>query len=508
MDAQVKLWPHQDRAINGGIDAALMGAKALCITAPTGAGKTKVITRFAAAKAELGMRVGLFTNRKIITKQSFENFADAGLNFGVVAAGYEMDLLKKVQVVSIQTALSRVERKKKFDWPPFHYAIIDEAHNKAFDPVIRAYRERPETKIIGVTATPVNLGKRYDKLYQFCTMSEARDCGALVPCYVYAPSEPDLRGVRRETNGEYNQRQLAEAMMGGEKCWLVWADVISYFKSLNPKQYPSVLFAPGVKESQWFADQFNEAGIRAMHVDGDTPQEHREHFFAQQESGDIVILCTCDILKEGADLPWIRHAVLCRPCSMVQTYLQMVGRVLRKVPGKELCVLQDHAGCFWKHGSPNIDREWQLGDTAKEIKERRYERIMKGEEAEPIRCPKCAGIRRTGPKCPHCGYQSSTNSRRVILRNGRLKNMRGPIFKPRKPKGVKAWDEKTWKSTLFACARSRRGMTMKQAAAWFKNQTGQWPSQSWKLTPARGSHDWNRLVSNVYPWMTGRKAAV
>ena len=50
---------------------------------------------------------------------------------------------------------------------------------------------------------------------------------------------------------------------------------------------------------------------------------------------------------------------MARPTLSLAKYLQQVGRGLRKVDGKETCVLIDNVGLYHIFGLPTAYRDWQ-----------------------------------------------------------------------------------------------------------------------------------------------------
>lgn len=492
------LWAHQDYGVSRFFQALDAGEKEICLTTPTGGGKTRLASEIARRMVERELRVMLFTDRKLLTRNGSENFAKFGIDHGVIAAGYPMDLMRRVQVASIQTVQSWVFRRKKLELPPFDLAIFDEAHKRTFDGVIEACRARG-TPYLGLTATPVGVGDNYKTLIVAGTNSSLRDCKALVPCDVFAPSEPDMKGVRME-KGEYVYKDMVKRVM---QC-IVFADVFNHWKRLNPFAEPTLLFAPGIPESRWFVQEFERMGVRAAHIDGETPDAERLDIIEGSRRRDIKVVCSFGVLREGVDLPWIHYGVLVQVCGSLKTYLQIVGRLLRAHPGKARACLQDHAGAWHRHGSPNQDRAWDLSCTDKTLADARKKARERGDEAEPICCPKCNAIRSAGPKCPRCGYEHTKSVRMVRTVTGELRRMVGPTVKKKKEVSE---DQKVWKSCLFAGAARR--MTVKQAMGWFRQQTGHAvPDSVEPPPPPAGSLDLDRACGTVWPWLFRRKKKV
>ena len=71
-----------------------------------------------------------------------------------------------------------------------------------------------------------------------------------------------------------------------------------------------MLFAPGVPESKWFVEQFERRGVKARHIDGDTPDEVRNEILDRHREGDVKVISSYGVLREGADLPWATMSLL------------------------------------------------------------------------------------------------------------------------------------------------------------------------------------------------------
>lgn len=73
-------------------------------------------------------------------------------------------------------------------------------------------------KVIGLSGTPFSpfLGKYYDRLIKPTTIGELIQRGDLSKYEFYAPTKPDLKGVKTSPSlqygTDYNETQLAEIM--------------------------------------------------------------------------------------------------------------------------------------------------------------------------------------------------------------------------------------------------------------------------------------------------------
>ena len=154
--------------------------------------------------------------------------------------------------------------------PPADILVIDEAHHaraETYQAVIDAY---PGAIVIGLTATPCRrdgrgLGNIFDALVEAPQVAALIEQKALVPSRVYAPSTPDLDGVRVE-RGDYVESQLAERVNTAE----LVGDIGTHWLKLGERR-PTVCFATGVEHSVAIRNEFRRLGVLAEHIDGGTP---------------------------------------------------------------------------------------------------------------------------------------------------------------------------------------------------------------------------------------------
>src|SRR3979411_3195125 len=100
--------------------------------------------------------------------------------------------------------------------PPADLVIIDEAHHSSAHSYFKVIESYPQAVIIGFTATPARgdgrgLGGIFKAMIEMPQVAELIEQKHLVRSRVYAPVDPDLRGVRTQA-GDYVESQLAERM--------------------------------------------------------------------------------------------------------------------------------------------------------------------------------------------------------------------------------------------------------------------------------------------------------
>jgi superfamily II DNA/RNA helicase len=106
-------------------------------------------------------------------------------------------------------------------------------------------------------------------------------------------------------------------------------------------------FLPLVALSERFSQICREKGIKAEHIDGNTPD--RKEILSRFRSGETRLLSNAMLLTEGYDEPSIDTVVCLRPTRSRPLYAQMVGRGTRIYPGKDHLRLLDFLWLAEKH---------------------------------------------------------------------------------------------------------------------------------------------------------------
>lgn len=383
---------HQQRAIDGLRLSLSSGNRRPLLQAPTGAGKTVIAAHIVAGARSKFKRVCFCVPSIGLVDQTFERFCENGIeasDMGVLQADHPWR--KPHAPIQIATAQTLARRAR----PETDIVVIDEAHLR-FD-VYERWMAETSLPFIGLSATPwsVGLGKLYDDLIKPTSLAELIELGLLSPFKVYAPSHPDLTGIKTVA-GDYHEGELAERM---NKAELV-ADVVQTWQARGADQ-PTLCFATGREHAKALRDRFELAGVPVAYVDANTPREERDDIGRQLASGQIKVVCNIGCLTTGID--WdVRCLILARPTKSEILYVQIIGRALRTAPGKDYAVILDHSDTTSRLGFvTDIDHD-TLDDGRKQT---RAERKAK-ERGIPLpkECLTCAGlIPAHASECPCCG---------------------------------------------------------------------------------------------------------
>lgn len=499
---EIVLRSYQVRAIHKVFDTWRRGSRSVVLVAPTGMGKRVIGLWLMQYAAEAGRRVLFVGNRRLLINQAQVDAEKFGIDHGVLMADAESgNPAATNQIASVQSLESWYFYEKFSSiptgegLPPAHLLVIDEGHQDVgrYEQLLRFY---PEAKVLVLTATPVGAEGRalvprpYEAIVEPVKNSELIRDGYLLPTSVFSTSEPWIEGVKVQGRGEFNQAQLGRAV---QQC-TVTSDV---FREWEPyKDRATVCFVPGIPFGHSLVEQFNKryGDGCAILIEASTKPGDREEALRRIREGVSRVLVSCDILREGFDLPVLSVGIDLQPNSQLRTYWQKLGRVKRPHHNQSQAIWLDLAGNYWRFPHPDEDPEWPVGDqeNTQEIIERRRE---EKKDAQPIACSKCGFVRVKGPTCPNCGLTSYDPVRKIRMGDGRLQEV--PAIQ-RKTQQITAEQRmfNKWKSRLFAALHS--GISFGQAAAIFRAEHGEGPRQGWPGTFTAHSPDWKRKPKHVY----------
>jgi len=385
------------------------GASRVLFQSPTGSGKTVLFAFIVQNAAVRGNRVILLGHRQEIFEQIAAALTELGVPHGIIAAGYS-ETLAPVQVASVATLVRRLDRLQH----GVDLLVIDEAHHAVAGTWSRILTALPNTKVLGVTATPERLdgkglGEIFDTLVIGPAVAELIEHGYLAPFTTYAPSRAlDLSRVRTRM-GDYAVDQLADVMSDT----VVIGSAVDEYARLCPGA-PAVAFCVDIKHSETVAERFADAGYRAAHVDGETDKSERRKLIQALASGNLQTLTNCGLVSEGLDVPGVVAVILLRPTRSLTLHLQQVGRALRPASSKAKALILVHAQNSYRHGLPDAPRTWSLDGRAQ----------VRSPEPVVRRCPECGALVPIAAlRCNECGIilrEPAPPVPRIEVRSGSL----------------------------------------------------------------------------------------
>ena len=377
------------------------GKRRIIIQAATGFGKTLVATSLLRRELEQAKRVLFVVPVISLIDQTIQSLNALGIDdIGVIQALNERtNWDMPVQIASVQSLQRRAI-------PPSQFVIIDEIHKWwSFYEKWLLSEEWKDIPIVGLSATPwtKGLGAYFSDLLIAGTTQSMIDKGILSDFRVYAPSSPDLKGVRTVA-GDYHEGDLAKVM---NRPQLV-ADVVETWLKRG-QQRNTLCFAVDRAHAKHLQNAFIEAGIPAAYQDAYTKDEERRIIRAKFHAGDYKVVCNVGTLTTGVD--WdVRCIILARPTKSEMLFVQIVGRGLRTAEGKDYCLLLDHSDNHLRLGFVTDIIHDKLHDGSKTVS-------VNAEKINlPKKCPKCSYLKPPKtPVCPSCGFKAEARPKIEIL---------------------------------------------------------------------------------------------
>jgi hypothetical protein len=235
--------------------------------------------------------------------------------------------------------------------------------------------------------------------------------------------------------------------------------------------------------------------------------------------GDIPIIWNRFVMREGIDEPQIECLMLATPVGSYRSFLQMVGRGLRvsEETPRKMTVL-DFAGNWWRHGSVNVNVDWEdvfECDDPDTLSKNRIAELRETGESVGRACPKCGMVHKNKGRmlyCEYCGHEMFTGkpSRPIIQADGSLTEVNGEPIKQWKIKAMPE-NEKTWAGLYWNAVKRKDGeLTFNQLYSQFGYKTAveqgsqtrpafwkaYYPPRDLPLMP-QNANDWHRLVRDV-----------
>ena len=403
----IQLREYQERGVDGIRDAFRNGRRSIAYIAPTGSGKTVVMSYIANGARAKGNRMMIVVHRQELVKQTSKALAEFGVEHGFITADRPQSYAPVV-VSMIQTLVKRV------DVVPPDLLMIDEFHHGLAESYRQIILRFPKAKILGLTATPQRLDGRglgaiCEELVIGPTVKELIARGFLCqPIYYAPPTALDMSGVASRC-GDFSRAETERRVDRP----VITGSAVEHYQKICPG-VPAVAFCATVKHAEHVRDQFIAAGIASATIDGKLSDDDRADRVEALTTGRIKVLTSVDVISEGFDLPKMTAAILLRPTESLSLHLQQLGRPLRPFEGKANAIIMDHVGNCMRHGLAEEAREWSLeGKTGKRKNAAAIQEVLST-------CPQCNAVHVSAPACPQCGHVYPVKARNVAEVDGTL----------------------------------------------------------------------------------------
>lgn len=394
------LRPYQVETLRRISAARVNGQNRVLVQSATGTGKTSVLSQLTTELHDW-LETLPAKQRKLLVIAHREELIDQSAvrlrqnNPGMLVSIEQGDRVASIYsdaiVASIQTldAGERKRLKRLLAHMQFAIVVVDECHHASAnsyrrvlaelgfipDPAgeadfaqlpdaIRAQKIEARTKewdavapqdrlLVGFTATPnrsdsVGLSVVFQTIAFSYPMRQAITDGWLAPIRALAvASTTSLENVRT-TAGEFNQKDLAEAVNTPNRnlaALMAWKE--HAVEAGVPRA--TLGFTVDVAHAHAAAELWQQAGYRFEAISGQTPNDDRKRLLRQYTEGQIDGLFNAMLLTEGTDLPRTACIQHLKPTKSATLYEQMTGRGLRLFKGKTDCLVLDMVDISRRH---------------------------------------------------------------------------------------------------------------------------------------------------------------
>ena len=325
----------------------------------TGAGKTVAALGFVEASRTGGILI--LTHRRNLVDQFNGELRDRGYSNRITPAllGSKDPGNGAGGPVTVETYQWYVRNAGKVS-DAYTIVICDEAHTALGEKTSASIRNWQGPVFIGMTATGALIARHVTDLFPTQTsrfdLAQAARRGVIAPLRcVRIPPGPGVRTIakvplrRGEIDTEFDQELLAELLDQ-----MPFNLAIADFYKTRFNGVPGVVYAAGVRHAYNVAKAFQDVGLKAKGVSGETPKRELARILADYERGKIDVLVNAQLLAEGWNSPRATVCMHLAPTASKRIYQQRVGRVTRKHPGKEAGIVVDFVHPATRHDDPVV----------------------------------------------------------------------------------------------------------------------------------------------------------
>lgn len=231
----------------------------------------------------------------------------------------------------------------------FDIVVIDEFHHAEAKTYQRILHHLQPSELLGLTATPERTdGTDVRRFFDGRTAAELRlwdALGADLLCpfhYFVAADGTDLRQLSWK-RGRYDEAELENLFTGNDaRSRIVLNELRDKVTDLGAMR--ALGFCVSVAHAEYMARVFNDAGIPARAVSGETQRGARDDALRALRTRQVNILFAADLFNEGLDIPSVDTVLFLRPTESSTVFLQQLGRGLRRTHDKAVLTVLDFVG--------------------------------------------------------------------------------------------------------------------------------------------------------------------
>ncbi len=428
----IKFRPYQQQLYNN-ILVSLVDVKKLCVSLPTGGGKSVLIAKLA---QNLPGRTLILTHRIEILQQNSSWLREACI---LTAKENTLRFDDKIVIAMVQTAFARIEKYGIDYLGHFDNIILDEVQVLIFQKVFEKYEYK---KLIGFTGTPVLNKKKYTTIdgveyIEPFTLSEIFDCllqgmdtqnlidlGFLVQDYNIVLNLPNFDKLKESSSSPdgYTLDSLNTVYSNSASLRILREAYITYAKGKK-----TLLFNASTKINKKVYNNFKKLGLNVkmfdtvnetdINPDTKEPYTRKEIIEWFRNERDAVLINT-NVFTTGFDVSDVEVIIVNRATKSLSLWIQMVGRGSRttEVIYKDKFTVIDLGQNIHEHGIWSTKRDW-----SKYFYSSGKKRKHKSDLFDTWECGECHTYNLMGDIiCLSCGALKED----AVIRKGREKKLK------------------------------------------------------------------------------------
>lgn len=343
---------------------------------PTGTGKTIVFTSIVndirkwCLENDPKAKILIVAHRRELISQASNKLGQ--IPHGVIMSGCSTNYTRMIQVASIQTFMSKRNYSMVKDIP-FDFIIIDEAHHALANTYQNLWTMYPNSKKLGVTATPCRLDHEgFTSLFSELILANPIKWfinEGYLANYTYISIRPTSKVQQTVdciqkfgVDGDYLNDELSTLFDKDS----IRAELYKSYAQFT-KGKKGIIYAIDRQHAANIKELYAANGVNVKMIDSTTPLDERNEIINQFKHSKSMVIVNVNIFSEGFDCPDIEFIQLARPTKSLAMYLQQVGRGLRPSEGKDYTIILDNVGLYNRFGTPMADRKWKYHFKGSEV---------------------------------------------------------------------------------------------------------------------------------------------
>lgn len=323
-----------------------MGATRALVTASAGSGKT-YMAAFDALNFNPDRLLYIAHEGSILRKslETFQRIFGNDKTYGEFTGEYKEFDADFVFSTNI-TMMNSLELFMKNHWD---YIIIDECHHAVADSYRKIIEYFEPQFLLGITATPERMDQGdvlglFDQNMPYeLRLRDAIINGLVVPFKYYGIRDELITYGVNETKGH----KFVEQFSDDSHCEFIMKMIEKH--RLPGQKLKALAFCRDISHarrmSQAMEDYYHTCVLTGKNSVGERVRTYKD---LQDDSADLEILFTVDILNEGVDIPAVNMVLFLRPTDSQTVFIQQLGRGLRNYEGKKFVTVLDFIGNDYK----------------------------------------------------------------------------------------------------------------------------------------------------------------